>query len=136
MRASTAVHGVPPLPFAAVNGRFDAIKMLLRAKTNSLLPFTDHESGRTRVPLDTAALDGHLEVKRELVREVGVDGCSEANRGVKALRSAAMEQHLDVIATLRASKCASIRIFKSFRPPLRPRFRGRKQENIFFILTA
>ena len=50
----------------------DAVKVLIRAKADPLL--TTSQSGKTFVPLDVAAQDGHIEVVRELVQKHGIEG--------------------------------------------------------------
>ncbi len=48
-------------------------------KQQFLVTWTDPESGFTAVPLDVAAVNGHLEVVRELVlQQVGIEGCGGA----------------------------------------------------------
>ncbi len=89
-----------PLYMAAQEGHKDAVKMLLRAKANPLLTNTDPETGITSVPLDVAARKGHLEVVRELVQQVGIEGCGGATGGLHALLLGAIHQHLDVMAVL------------------------------------
>lgn len=50
-------------------------------------------------PLDVAARNGHLEVVRELVDRVGINGCTSAG-GESALIEAASLQHANVVAFL------------------------------------
>ena len=77
----------------------DATKLLLRAGANPLLTYTN-PSGEVFVPLDEAALNGHLEVVRELVQEHGIKGCGGACGGVNALRAAAQRQYLEIMSVL------------------------------------
>lgn len=91
--------GTTPLYLAASRGRLDAVKVLLRAKASPLLTAT-HPSGKTYVPLDTAAQYGHSEVVRELMRQFGIKRCGGASGGVDALHMAAQEQHLDIMTEL------------------------------------
>eukprot|EP00752_Nemacystus_decipiens_P011612 g10310.t1 len=88
-----------PLREAALDGHLDAVKQLLRAKANPLLAAVDSE-GRPIIPLDSAAELRHLEVVRELIQQVGIEGCGGETRGENALEGAAMGQHLDVMAML------------------------------------
>ncbi|CBN76136.1 EsV-1-199 [Ectocarpus siliculosus] len=96
---SRAPNGQTALHIAALEGHVDAARVLLRAGANPLLP-TRMSSGNTFVPLDGAALNGHLAVARELVQRFGIRGCAGASAGVDALGQAAVDQHLDVMALL------------------------------------
>ncbi|CAM9936351.1 unnamed protein product, partial [Ectocarpus fasciculatus] len=96
---SRAPNGQTALHIAALEGHVDAVRELLRAGANPLLP-TRMSSGTTFVPLDGAALNGHLAVARELIQRVGIRGCAGASAGVDALGQAAADQHLDVMAML------------------------------------
>ncbi len=89
-----------PLFMAAQNGHKDAVKVLLRGKANPLLTRTNPKSGVLAVPLDIAAQSGHFEVVRELVQQVGAEGCGGASGGFNALRLAATNQHVDVMSVL------------------------------------
>ncbi len=95
----TPLQGATPLLVAAQNGHWDAIKVLLRAGANPLLGATDG-SGRTILPLDGAALRGHLSVICELIQQVGIRGCGGATRGVQALGLANVAPHLDIMVAL------------------------------------
>ena len=85
---------------AASRGHLDTVRVLLLAKADPLLTTTDQQSGATFVPLDVASQRGHVEVVRELVQQVGIEGCGGASDGADALRKAAEKQHLDVMALL------------------------------------
>ncbi len=85
---SRCLDGATPLFAAAQEGHMDALKMLLRAKGDPLLTRTE-ASEVLFVPLDTAAVSGHFEVVRELVQQVGIEGCGGASGGLNALRLAA-----------------------------------------------
>ena len=76
----------------------DAVKVLLRAKAYPLLSTMD--TGPDFVPLDVAAKEGHLEVVRWMIEEVGIEGCGGASGGVVALCQAAMGEHVDIMAVL------------------------------------
>eukprot|EP00752_Nemacystus_decipiens_P016565 g14805.t1 len=89
-----------PLFLAAYHGQVDGVRELLRAEANPLLGWADEEAGKTRLPLDMAAMLGHLEVVRALVQEVGIEGCGGASGGVDALGLAAEKDHLDVMVVL------------------------------------
>ena len=102
---SSSSDGRTPLYIGAENGRLNGVKMLLRANANPLLAATDTESGNGLkltpfVPLDIAVQGGHSEVVRELVQQVGIEGCGGASGGVQALRIAAISQDLDIVAVL------------------------------------
>ncbi len=97
---SYGTKGSTPLYLAATEGQVDAVKVLLRAKADPLLTTTVGEEGITSTPLDVAAQNGHFEVVRELVQQVGIEGCGGASEGVDALEQAARKQHLDIMAML------------------------------------
>ena len=92
--------GATPLALAATGGHLDVVKALLRAKSNPLLARTDPQSGKTTLPLDSAASSGHAKVVNELIQQVGIEGCSSASGGVYALRVAAREQFVDIMTLL------------------------------------
>ena len=92
--------GASPLYIAAHNGHKAAVKTMLRAKANPALTTTVNKWGRAVVPLDLAAQNGHLEIVRELIQQVGVKGCGGASGGVESLRLATVHQHLDIMALL------------------------------------
>ena len=92
--------GTTPFFLAAQGGHTSAIKMLLRAKANPLSTRTIPELGKVVVPLDVAIDNGHLEVVRELVQQVGIERCGGASGGVEALAMAAMDQRVDIMAVL------------------------------------
>lgn len=91
--------GATPLYVAAMEGHLGAAKLLLRAKANPLLTWTN-SSGRASVPLDVAAQTGRLAVVRELLREFGVRGCGGPSGGLDALRVAAAYGQVDMIPVL------------------------------------
>lgn len=97
--------GATPLFTAAAGGHLEALRELLRAKVNPMLGVTPtfvggDPNGDRLVPLDVAAMDGHVHVARELVKQVGIAGCGGCSGGVTALRIAAEHRHVDVVATL------------------------------------
>ncbi|CAM9732325.1 unnamed protein product, partial [Ectocarpus sp. 4 AP-2014] len=61
-------NGATPLSFAPRDGWLEAVTTLLWANTNPLL------SAHGSLPLETAVYNGHLEVVRELVQRIGIDG--------------------------------------------------------------
>ena len=91
--------GATPLFCAARDGRPDAIKVLLHAKADPLLTAAS-PSGITAVPLDVAAKNGYLEAVRELIHQLGIEGCAGASGGADALKLAAHGSHVDIMATL------------------------------------
>lgn len=78
--------GETPLYVAALRGHAEAVRVLLRAGANALLT-TPHMGAMRPVPLDGAAQDGHVEVVRELLQQLGIEGCGGASGGVDALRA-------------------------------------------------
>lgn len=96
---SRRLDGSTPLYVAAFEGRIGAVKVLLRAKADPLLTRAN-PAGGFFVPLGAAAQNGHLEVVRELIRQVGIEGCSGPSGGLDALRLAGQAQHVDIMAAL------------------------------------
>ncbi len=94
------LEGSTPLYLAAQEGQVHAVKALLRAKVNPLLTMECPETGRVSVALDVATHRGHLEVVRELVQQVGIEGCGGASEGIDALCLASRDQHLEIMALL------------------------------------
>ena len=92
------VDGSTPLFVAAQGGHMHAVKFLLRSKADPLLPKMC--SGKDGVPLEIAAYNGHSEVVRCMIQEVGIEGCGGASGGVLALSCAAENQHVDTMAVL------------------------------------
>ncbi len=97
---SRRLDGVTPLFMVAQDGHNDAVKVLLRAKANPLLSWAGIGSGVLAAPLDVAAERGHSGVVRELVQQVGIEGCGGASGGLQALSMAASRHHLDIMALL------------------------------------
>ncbi|CAN0364149.1 unnamed protein product, partial [Ectocarpus sp. 8 AP-2014] len=60
--------GATPLYTAAWKGNVDAARLLLLAKADPLLTTVPDPSGKTFLPLDAAAENGHPEVVNELIR--------------------------------------------------------------------
>lgn len=59
---------------ASSNGHVGAVRVLLRAKANALLPRVVFSNvGHT--PLDAATTAGHKDVARELILQLGAEGC-------------------------------------------------------------
>lgn len=93
--------GETPLYVAAMQGRVEAVKVLLGAKADPLLPFTG-DSGYRLLPLDEAAGEGHAEVVRELIKQVGIKGCGGDSEGLQALTLASRRQHMEIVRMLTA----------------------------------
>lgn len=87
----TAKVGHTALHMCSSRGHADAVRELLRARANALLT-TPPSSGMPVVPLELAAAFGHVNVVRELVRQLGIDRCGGANRGETVLQIAAQDQ--------------------------------------------
>lgn len=96
---SRRLDGATPLFAAMYQGHMSTTRELLRAGANPLLTMTD-ELGRTGVPLDAAATNGHSDVVHELIDQLGIEGCGGASAGVDALRQAAGYQHLGILSIL------------------------------------
>ena len=90
--------GSTPLYAAAQGGQMGAIDILLQAKANPLL--TGTVSGQHVAPLEIASQNGHLEVVRGMIKQVGIEGCGGASGGGDALCRAAMCQHVDIMRVL------------------------------------
>ena len=91
--------GCTPLHQAGLRGHLYAVRELLSMKAHPSLTAV-LSSGLPFVPLDVMAEYGHLDAVREMIQEVGVDGCGGASGGVDALQLAAKGQHIDVMAIL------------------------------------
>ncbi|CAM9585269.1 unnamed protein product, partial [Ectocarpus fasciculatus] len=91
--------GSTPMYSAAFKGHTEAVRILIRAKASPRFVVTS-PSGNRFVPLDMAAQYGHSGVVRELLREHGIKGCAGVTAGVRALRGAAQQQHVGVMAML------------------------------------
>ncbi|CAM9669430.1 unnamed protein product, partial [Hapterophycus canaliculatus] len=96
---SRMLEGETPLYHAAFDGQVGAIRELLRWGADPLITRTN-EVGLTFVALDMAAQNGHVAVVRELLDQLGLEGCGGVRLGADALRQAAKNQHLDVLAVL------------------------------------
>ena len=101
---SRALDGATPLYMAAEGGHAALVKGLLRARANPLLGST-HPVGGSFLPLDVAAKEGHSEVARELLRQLGIKGCGGTTDGVQALQLAAQRQHVEIMDML---TCAGV----------------------------
>lgn len=100
---SRAFDGSTPLYIAASIGSVEATKMLLRVGANALLTKEFTTGDEVYVPLEAAASRGYLEVVRELIQQVGIEGCGGASGGVDALEYATSNHHLEIMATLTAA---------------------------------
>ena len=96
---SRTVKGATPLCLAAREGRVDAVQMLLHAKADPLLASRD-ETALAKSPLEIAVIFGHSEVVRELIQQVGIEGCGGESGGIVALAAATLAQRVDIMATL------------------------------------
>ncbi len=91
--------GRTPLHIACEKGNMDAIRELLRWGANPLL--TNRTTPvNTYVPLDMAVRHGRLEVVRELIEQLGLEGCAGASGGADALRLAAQNDHVAIMNAL------------------------------------
>lgn len=121
VNAETKKGKETPLLIAAAMGYVELVRMLLRAKADPLLPDCEENLGpltraylqevnnmvrhpsSVNLPLEGAAIAGHAKVVCELLQQVGIEGCGEKTGGLGALGAAAMEGHLEVMATLTAA---------------------------------
>lgn len=102
---SRGSNGFTPLHLAAGNNDVAATRLLLHAKAN---PSSIHMSPSASLPgklprwspLVMAVFTGRPEVVRELIRQVGIEGCGGACGGVNALQLAAGIEAVDVMVLL------------------------------------
>ncbi len=93
--------GETPLYSCAASSRgLDMVRMLLDVKANPLLTKTHSDGGAPFTPLEAAATRGHVQIVGELIQRVGIEGCGGACGGGEALRCAAEEAHVGVMAML------------------------------------
>ncbi|CAM9849786.1 unnamed protein product [Ectocarpus fasciculatus] len=88
-----------PLYMACERGHVEAVRAFLRAKADPLLVRLNASRDRF-IPLDAAAGKGRSLVVRELLGQLGIDGCGGPSRGAHALYHAAKEQFVDAMAVL------------------------------------
>ena len=95
-------HGETPLYDACLTGQSSIVKVLLRSNANPLLGTKAIPgSGAAAVaPLEVAAQEGHLDVVRELVRRVGIEGCGGSLVGEYALAAAERGQQVEIMRVL------------------------------------
>lgn len=89
-----AFNGSTALYMAAVYGHCGVIRVLLRANANPLIACGDFN------PLEVASHGNCVGAVRELVNEVGIEGCGGPSGGVSALRYAAQQQSLESMEIL------------------------------------
>ena len=89
-----------PISLAASKGHVLTVRELLGANANPLLSRSKKISGEPSLPLDDAAFNGHSEVVRELIKQVGIKGCGGATGGGNALQVAAQSGQVETMATL------------------------------------
>lgn len=99
---SLMADGSTALLLAAARGCGASIRELLQGKADPTVGGRMHTpSSVPFLPLDAAVQGGHLEAVRELIRQLGLEGCWGPTKGVRALSLAANEGHLEILATLR-----------------------------------
>ncbi|CAM9278397.1 unnamed protein product [Scytosiphon promiscuus] len=82
-----------PLCMAAVGRHVGALRVILGAGANPSLM-------RPVLPLNTAALAPHPNVVRQLIEQVGTEGCGGESGGKTALRTASHKGHVRVMRLL------------------------------------
>lgn len=92
-------NGVTPLYLASMYGHLGAVRELLRVKADPQLARAT-SSWERGIPLDVAAQNGHTEVVREFIQQLGVRACGGPSRGVEAFRLAARFRQLGIMAML------------------------------------
>lgn len=100
---SRAPDGETPLKTAAAEGYLGAVKILMSAGADPLAMCVVRASDgmdMVFVALDSAAGCGRLDVVRELLQRVGIEGCGGKSGGVAALEVAAAKKHLDIMVML------------------------------------
>lgn len=95
---SRGPNGETPLFCAAFDGRVQVVRELLHGNADPLL--TTIKQGFGVVPLDSASLEGHSDVVRELIQQVGIQGCGGSTGGVHSLTLAAQEGHTNIMGML------------------------------------
>ncbi|CAB1103771.1 unnamed protein product [Ectocarpus sp. CCAP 1310/34] len=96
---AAVIKALRQAPISTAAGHVEAVRAFLRAKANSLL-IRLNASRDSFVPLDAAAGKGRSLVVRELLGQLGIDGCGGPSRGPHALYHAAKEQFVDTMAVL------------------------------------
>lgn len=92
------VDGITILHNAASGGHVDAVRVLLHTGASPLVPATMLTVNY--VPLDAAVAGHNPGVVRELLRQVGIEGCGGASAGVDALELAVQGEQMDVMVML------------------------------------
>ncbi|AAK14613.1 unnamed protein product [Ectocarpus sp. 4 AP-2014] len=87
--------GATSMYLAAERGQLRAVEILLANKADPMLATMEGY-----VPLDVATEKGHVDIVRELVERVGIEGCGGFDGGMVALRLAAQNGHLDILDIL------------------------------------
>ncbi|CAM9727020.1 unnamed protein product [Ectocarpus sp. 12 AP-2014] len=80
---------------AAERGQLKALKILLANKADPMVATVEGY-----VPLDVATEKDHVDIVRELVKSVGIEGCGGSDGGMLALRLAAQNDHLEILDIL------------------------------------
>lgn len=92
--------GATPLYYAAHFGKSEVTRELLRAGADPRMVGMCLETREKFLPLDIAARNGHANVIRELLQQLGIEGCGGASAGCDALELAVRGQCWDVVAVL------------------------------------
>ena len=125
LNSRSSLDGSTPLFVAARYAHLDALNVLIRAKADPLLTMRN-SVGHPFSPLDAAAEQGLLEVVRELVRQLGIEGCGGDSGGVDALGHAARRAHLEIMAFLTSTGVVDTRSIALFAATACGRFESAK----------
>ena len=97
---SPRFDGATPMLAAALTGRTESVVELLGAGANPVQTMINQPSGGTYVPLCLAAKHGHVDLVRELIQRLGIEGCGGPTGGENALMMTLHAERVDIMAML------------------------------------